>query len=41
MLKLQDDERYSKYFKMLRMGVPKDQLRLKMSQEGVDGNIIE
>jgi len=38
---LQDDPRYRTYFKMLKLGVPKQQLRLKMQSEGVDPNIID
>jgi hypothetical protein len=38
---LQEDPRYRNYFKMLKLGVPKQQLRMKMESEGVDPNIIE
>lgn len=41
LLLLKDDERYKKYFKLLGMGVPKNQLRLRMSQDGVDPDVID
>jgi hypothetical protein len=41
LLLLKDDERYKKYFKLLGMGVPKNQLRLRMSQDGIDPEVID
>jgi len=38
---LQEDARFRTYFKMLKLGVPKQQLRMKMQSEGVDPNIID
>jgi len=38
---IKDDSRYTTYFKMLRLGVPKAQLKLKMQTEGIDPNIID
>lgn len=35
-VRLKDDPRYSKYFKMLAMGVPKPAVKMKMSADGVD-----
>lgn len=41
-LKLKDDPRYSKYFKMLNMGVPKQAIRQRMTTDGcVDPNQID
>lgn len=40
-LKVKDDARYSKYFKMLGMGVPKAAVRIKMSSEGQDPDVID
>lgn len=33
-MKLKDDPRYAKYFKMLNMGVPKQAIKIKMASEG-------
>jgi len=38
---LKDDDRYKKYFKMQSMGVPNQALRMKMSADGVDPDIID
>ncbi|KAL0119671.1 hypothetical protein PUN28_007839 [Cardiocondyla obscurior] len=35
------DPRYEKYFKMLRVGVPKQGIKLKMELEGLDGSVLE
>lgn len=35
------DPRYEKYFKMLHFGVPKQAVKLKMVQEGLDTSILE
>jgi len=40
-LTMKEDARYSMYFKILRLGVPKAQIKLKMKTEGVDPNIID
>jgi len=39
--KLKDDPRYSKYFKMLALGVPKPAVRIKMQNDGVDADMID
>ena len=36
-----DDPRYSKYFKMLKMGLPKGAVAAKMSAEGVDPAVLD
>merc|ERR1712013_782387 len=36
-----EDERYSKFFKMLKMGVPLQAVKNKMFQEGLNGDILE
>ena len=41
LLKVSEDERYSKYFKMLRMGVPMQAVKNKMKSEGLDDNILD
>ena len=33
--------KYSKYFKMLKVGIPKETVQAKMQQEGVDPNVLE
>ncbi|XP_011647344.1 WASH complex subunit 3 [Pogonomyrmex barbatus] len=35
------DPRYEKYFKMLHFGVPKQAVKLKMEQEGLDSSILD
>ncbi|KAM0732265.1 WASH complex subunit 3 [Formica fusca] len=35
------DPRYEKYFKMLHFGVPKEGVKLKMKQEGLDTSILD
>ncbi|GMT14431.1 hypothetical protein PFISCL1PPCAC_5728 [Pristionchus fissidentatus] len=37
---MKDDPRYSKYFKMVKMGIQEEAVRLKMSSEGVDPSIL-
>ena len=32
---------YSKYFKMLRLGVPTGQIKQKMVMEGVDASVLD
>ena len=36
-----EDERYSKYFKMLKMGVPLQAVKNKMKQEGLDDSVLD
>jgi len=35
------DPRYEKYFKMLHFGVPKQAVKLKMDQEGLDASVLD
>lgn len=35
------DPRYEKYFKMVHFGVPKQAVKLKMEQEGLDASMLE
>lgn len=35
------DPRYERFFKMLHFGVPKQAVKLKMEQEGLDSSILE
>ncbi|XP_071562908.1 WASH complex subunit 3 isoform X1 [Temnothorax nylanderi] len=35
------DPRYERYFKMLHVGVPKQAVKLKMEQEGLDSSILD
>ena len=39
--KVCDDERFSKYFKMLKMGVPMQAVKNKMKAEGLDDNVLD
>lgn len=36
-----DDIRYDKYFKMKQFGVPAEAVKLKMSAEGLDPSLLE
>lgn len=36
-----DDARYRKYFKMMQFGVPAPAVKLKMTAEGFDPNVLE
>ncbi|KAL3266213.1 hypothetical protein HHI36_010395 [Cryptolaemus montrouzieri] len=36
-----EDPRYSKYFKMVQVGVPIPAVKLKMQSEGLDPNILD
>jgi hypothetical protein len=38
---LEDHPVFSKYFKMLKVGVPKELVALKLTQDGFNGNIIQ
>lgn len=40
-VKVSEDARYKKYFKMLQFGVPAPAVKLKMAAEGVDGTLLE
>lgn len=40
-VKLKDDPRYGKYFKMLMVGVPKAAVQPKMRMEGLDPEMLE
>lgn len=40
-VKVSEDARYKKYFKMLQFGVPAPAVKLKMKAEGVDGSLLE
>lgn len=35
------DSRYEKYLKMIHFGVPKEAVKLKMEQEGLNSSILE
>ncbi|XP_014219198.1 WASH complex subunit 3 [Copidosoma floridanum] len=35
------DPQYAKYFKMIHFGVPKQAIKLKMEQEGLDSSVLE
>ncbi|KAG7396259.1 hypothetical protein PHYBOEH_002577 [Phytophthora boehmeriae] len=37
----EDHEKYMKFFKLKKMGMPLSHIRLKMSAEGLDGSILE
>ena len=39
--KVCDDERFSKYFKMLKMGVPMQAVKNKMKAEGLDDSVLD
>jgi WASH complex subunit CCDC53 len=38
---VKDDARFSKYFKMLNMGVPKAAVKMKMGAEGLDPDVLD
>ena len=38
---LKDDPQYAKYFKMLKMGLPKGAVVVKMSAEGLDPAVLD
>lgn len=40
-VKAHEDPRYSKFFKMVQVGVPAEAVKLKMESEGYDSNILE
>lgn len=40
-IKITEDVRYKKYFKMVQMGVPTAAVKIKMQTEGFDGDLLE
>lgn len=40
-IKITEDVRYKKYFKMMQMGVPAAAVKIKMQIEGFDGDLLE
>merc|ERR1719445_1478858 len=40
-LPLKDDPKYAKYFKMLKIGLPRDRVRHAMIKDGLDPNILD
>ncbi|TMW66743.1 hypothetical protein Poli38472_014055 [Pythium oligandrum] len=38
---VKDDEKYAKFFKLTKMGMPAEQVKLKMSAEGLDPNLLD
>lgn len=40
-IKITEDIRYKKYFKMMQMGVPAAAVKIKMQIEGFDGDLLE
>lgn len=38
---VKDDERYAKFFKLSKMGMPAEQIKLKMSAEGLDPSLLD
>jgi hypothetical protein len=40
-IKLKDSSKYSKYFKMLKMGIPAGAVKNKMTQDGVDPSVLD
>ncbi|OQR92872.1 formin-homology 2 domain-containing protein [Achlya hypogyna] len=38
---VKDDERYAKFFKLLKMGMPAEQIKLKMGAEGLNPDLLE
>lgn len=41
MIAVSEHPKYMKYFKMLKVGLPKDAIKAKMAQEGVDPSFID
>ena len=39
--KVSEDERFAKYFKMLKMGVPLQAVKNKMKGEGLDDSVLD
>lgn len=40
-MKMKDDPRYARYFKMIQIGVPMAQVKQKMMIEGFDPDMLE
>lgn len=40
-MKMKDDPRYARYFKMVQIGVPMAQVKQKMMMEGVNPDILD
>lgn len=40
-IRAEEHEKYAKFFKLKKMGMPLPHIQLKMSAEGLDGNILE
>ncbi|OWZ19222.1 Formin like protein [Phytophthora megakarya] len=38
---VKDDEQYAKFFKLLKMGMPSEQIKLKMSASGLDPDLLD
>ena len=38
---LKDHSSYAKYFKMLKVGMPKDNVKFKMEQDGIDKSVLD
>ncbi|DAZ93948.1 TPA: hypothetical protein N0F65_001083 [Lagenidium giganteum] len=38
---VKDHEKFAKFFKLMKMGMPLEHIKLKASQEGLDGNLLE
>lgn len=38
---VKDDEQYAKFFKLLKMGMPAEQVKLKMSASGLDSDLLD
>ncbi|KAF1322244.1 Formin-homology 2 domain-containing protein, partial [Globisporangium splendens] len=38
---VKDDEKYAKFFKLAKMGMPAEQIKLKMSAEGLDPSLLD
>ncbi|DAZ99886.1 TPA: hypothetical protein N0F65_008629 [Lagenidium giganteum] len=38
---VKDDEKYAKFFTLLKMGMPVEQIKLKMGAEGLDPNLLD
>ena len=36
-----EDQRFSKYFRMVKMGVPLQAVKNKMKAEGLDGDVLD
>lgn len=41
LIKISESSAYKKYFKMLKFGIPVQAVKLKMSSEGMDSNLLD